>query len=61
MMAEILKKVHPKITRSTHRIETDSLCDFNFIIGDLNSRFNRTYNEHIADVKKSAEMINSYD
>jgi hypothetical protein len=61
MMAEILKKVHPKITRSTHRTETDSLCDFNFIIGDMNSRFLRTYNEHIKDVKNSAAMINMYD
>jgi coenzyme F420-reducing hydrogenase delta subunit len=50
MMAEILKKVNPKITRNSHRTETDSLSDFNYIIGDLNSRFNRTYTEHIAEV-----------
>ena len=61
MMAEILKKVHPKITRSTHRTETDALCDFNFIIGDINSRFNRTYTQHIAEIHKSPDMAVDYD
>ena len=49
MMADILKKIQPKVP-STHRIETDAWHDFNFIIGDLNFRFLRTYVEHINEV-----------
>ena len=61
MMAEILKKVQPKCQKSTHRIETDAICDFNFIIGDLNSRFNRTFEQHIGEVHLSPQMAPAYD
>ena len=61
MIADILKKIQPKVTRTTHRIETDSLHDFHFILGDMNFRFNRTYTEHIAQLKQSADLIPKYD
>lgn len=61
MMAEILKKVQPKCQKATHRLETDAICDFNFIIGDLNSRFNRTFEQHIGEVHLSHQMVPAYD
>ena len=50
MIAEILKKIQPKITKTAHRIETDAFNDFNIIVGDMNFRFNRTFSEHINEV-----------
>ena len=51
MIHDILKKIQPKVVKKTNMIETDAWHDFNFIIGDLNFRFNRTYTEHIGDLK----------
>ena len=42
-------------------IEPDAIADFNFFIGDLNFRFNRTYTQHIQDVLQSPQLVTKYD
>jgi len=60
MIAEIIKKIQPNVPPNK-KIPTDSCHDFNFILGDMNFRFNRTYSEHIHEVERSAELIPMYD
>jgi hypothetical protein len=60
MIAEIIKKIQP-IVPPNKKIPTDACHDFNFILGDMNFRFNRTFSEHIDEVERSAELIPMYD
>ena len=42
-------------------IEPDAIADINFFMGDLNFRFNRTYQEHSPHVHQSPELIPQLD
>ena len=42
-------------------IEPDAVTDFNFFMGDLNFRFNRTFTEHISEVEHSAQLLRELD
>ena len=42
-------------------IEPDAIADINFFMGDLNFRFNRTFQQHAADVLKSPELVPKLD
>ena len=42
-------------------IEPDAVNDFNFFMGDLNFRFNRTFTEHYPQVKLSPELFRELD
>jgi hypothetical protein len=59
MMGAALRGI--SVSKQSDRFEPDAVADFNFIIGDLNSRFTSTYTEHIDKVKESHFMLSSHD
>ena len=42
-------------------IEPDAVADINVFMGDLNFRFNRTYQQHSPDVLNSAQLVPNLD
>jgi hypothetical protein len=48
MMGTALKGI--TLSKTVDRIEPDAIADFNFIMGDMNSRFKTTYSHHIDKV-----------
>ena len=42
-------------------IEPDAIADINFFMGDLNFRFNRTYQQHSPDVLRSPQLLPKLD
>ena len=52
-----------KVMRSimADKLEPDAQADFCTVLGDLNYRFNSTFSEHIAHIKKSALLTSSLD
>lgn len=48
MMGETLRGI--SVSNQNDKVEPDALADFNFIIGDLNSRFKSTFTKHIENV-----------
>lgn len=59
MMGAALKNI--TLQKTADKFEPDAVADFNFIIGDLNSRFKSTYTEHIDKVSQSSAMIPQLD
>lgn len=59
-LANILRNIGCS-KNSAEKIEPDAHADVSIILGDLNSRFMSTFTNHIADVKKSSQMITSLD
>ena len=59
MMEELLKSL--KVKRQ--EMDPDIVCDYNFIMGDLNYRFETTYDEMMQNDKilKACEMVDDYD
>lgn len=49
------------LSKTVDRIEPDAIADFNFIMGDMNSRFKTTYSHHIDKVDQSKHLIEELD
>ena len=49
------------VSKQSDRFEPDAVADFNFIIGDMNSRFKSTYTQHIDHVHNSHKMVEKLD
>lgn len=49
MMANILRGI--AVAKAQDKVEPDSVCDFNYIMGDMNWRTKRTYSECIDSVE----------
>ena len=58
MAADVLKLIS---CNEKDMIEPDAVNDFNFFMGDLNFRFNRTFTEHYPQVKLSPELFRELD
>ena len=58
-MEELIKQL--KIERQ--EMDPDIICDYNFIMGDLNYRFDQTYEEMIDNdkIKIAPQLIDQYD
>ena len=54
-------KMASSMLKGINAIEPDATSDFNFLLGDFNSRFNRKFSEHINHVKKSPAMVPEFD
>lgn len=59
MMGETLRGI--SVSNQNDKVEPDALADFNFIIGDLNSRFKSTFTKHIENVDQSMHMLKELD
>ena len=59
MMEDLIKTM--KIERN--ELDPDIICDYNFIIGDLNYRFDTTYDDMIDNdkIKIDPQLIEQYD
>ena len=49
------------VQKQSDKFEPDAIADFNFIIGDMNSRFKSTYTQHINRVHESHLMFEELD
>ena len=58
MTADILKSIS---CNEKDMIEPDAVHDFNFFMGDLNFRFNRTFSEHMPDLARSPQLLRELD
>ena len=58
MASDVLRQIS---CNDKDMIEPDAVHDFNFFMGDLNFRFNRTFTVHYPDVKLSPELFHEYD
>lgn len=59
MMGAALKGI--SLSKTIDKFEPDAVADFNFIVGDLNSRFKSTYTVHIDKVDQSCNLIEDLD
>ena len=59
MMAEVLKSISK--AKGNDKLPTDSFCDFNFIMGDMNWRTERTFSGCIDTVANSPNEIPKID
>ena len=58
MTAEVMKSIS---AADKDMIEPDAVCDFNFFMGDLNFRFNRTFQDHMPDIDRSPQLLRELD
>ena len=58
MASDVLKSIS---CNEKDMIEPDAVHDFNFFLGDLNFRFNRTFMEHMPDIHRSSELFRELD
>lgn len=49
MMGSALRWI--SLSKTADKFELDAVGDYNFIFGDINSRFKSTYSEHIDKVE----------
>ena len=58
MASDVLKQIS---CNEKDMLEPDAVHDFNFFMGDLNFRFNRTFTEHMPDIQRSPELFRELD
>ena len=59
MSSDVLKSI--ACISDKELIEQDAIHDFNFFIGDLNFRINRTYSQHIPFLEDSPALVDTLD
>ena len=59
MASDLLKSI--ACLSEKEMIEQDAIPDFNFFMGDLNFRLNRTYTQHQPFIQDSPTLVDSLD
>ena len=59
MASDLLKSI--TVMSDKEMIEQDAIHDFNFFMGDLNFRINRTFTQHEPFIQDSPSLVESLD
>ena len=59
MASDLLKSI--TVMSDKEMIEQDAIHDFNFFMGDLNFRINRTFTQHEPFIQDSPSLVDSLD